>query len=110
MRKCSWDINMKTLLDHMIKDSGEERKFVLLPEMCYNSPVKLGTLTSESFSENMMSASDLLVDAHRLDLDYYMVDKLIALHMNKRFMDRVRIKFFSSIMFENVESINRVTV
>ena len=32
--KYLWSINMKTLQDHTIKESGEEHKFGFLPEMC----------------------------------------------------------------------------
>ena len=78
---------MKTLLDRMIKESGEECKFGYLPEMCCNSPVQLGALTSENFSERMISAANLLVDTHRLHLNDDMIDKIIFLRMNKKFID-----------------------
>ena len=57
MYKYLWRITMNILLDHMIKESGEERQFAHLPEMCWNYPVQLGELTSESFSERMISAA-----------------------------------------------------
>ena len=87
-----WSVNMKILLDHVIKESGDERKFGFLPEMCCNSPVQLGVLTSEIFPEIMISADNLLVDTHRLHLNDDMIDKLVVLCVNKKFMDRVRIK------------------
>ena len=34
MYKNLWRINMKTLQDHIIKESGEEQKFGFLPEIC----------------------------------------------------------------------------
>ena len=85
-----WRVNVKIILDRLIKESGEERKFGYLPEMCYNSPVQLGALTSKSFSKRMASAANLLVDAHRLHLNDKMIDELIALCMDKKFMDRIR--------------------
>ena len=68
---------MKILLDYMIKKSRGERQFGLLPEMCSNSPVYLGEFTSESFSEIMKSADNLLVDTHRMHLNDDMIDNLI---------------------------------
>ena len=40
---------MRVLIDKMIKESGDERRFGHLPEMCTKSPAQLGALTSESF-------------------------------------------------------------
>ena len=40
---------MKVLLDHIINESEDERKFGCLPDLCCNSPCQLGILTSESF-------------------------------------------------------------
>ena len=62
--------------------------------MCCNSPIQLGALTSEIFSERMISAANVLVDAHRIHLNDDMIDKLIVLRMNKKFIDRVRSKCF----------------
>ena len=47
--KHEWSINVKILIDHVIKESGEERKFGCLPVVCRNPPVQLRALTSESF-------------------------------------------------------------
>ena len=41
--------------------------------MCCNSAVQLGALTSESFSERMISAAILLVDTYRLHLNDEMI-------------------------------------
>ena len=85
---------MKILLDRVIKESRNERQFVHFPKMFCNSPIQLGALTSEIFSEMMISADNLLVGAHRLYLNDEMIDKLIALRMNKKFMDRVKDIFY----------------
>ena len=96
---------MKILLDHMIKESGEERQCGCLPEMCCNSPVQLGALTSESFSEIIISAANLVVDIHWLHFNDDMIDKLIVLRANKKLMGIVHSKnVFSSMMFEKIES------
>ena len=105
MRNHLWSVHIKTLLDHVTEVSGEERRFGCLPEMCSNSPVQLGALTSKSFSERMMSATNLLVDTHRLRFGDDMIDKLIALRINKKFMDRIRSKnIFSTMQFENMDA------
>ena len=44
----------------------------------------LGVLTSESFSERMISVENLLVDAHQIRLDNDNIDKMVVLRMNKR--------------------------
>ena len=96
---------MKLLLDHAMKESEEEHQFGYLPEMCCNSPVQLGALTSESFSKRMIITANLIVDTHRLCLNNDMINTLIVLRMNKKFMDRVRSKnILSSMMFDNIES------
>ena len=105
MHKQSWGINMKILLNHLNQESGEECQFGCLSEMCCNYPCQLGALTSESFSEIIISTANLLVDTHQLHLNDDMIDKLNFLCVNKRFMEIVRSKkFFSSIMFGSIES------
>ena len=98
-----WGIDMRILMDHLIERNGIDRIFGYLPEMCKNSPCQLGALTSESFSERMISAANLLVTTHRLHLDHDHIDKMVVLRMNKRFMERVRRKeAFTSIAFKDV--------
>ena len=46
-------------------------------EMHSDSPYQLGTLASERFSEQMMSAVNLLVNVHRAHLDYDYMDIII---------------------------------
>ena len=96
---------MKINFDDLIQENGEERQFVYLPEIFCNSPYQLSVLNSESFSERMVSAANLLFDIHILHLNDDIIDKRVVLRMNKRFMERVRSKkFFSSVMFGNIES------
>ena len=68
---------MKIILDHLIQESEEEYQFGFLPEMLCDSPCQRGTLTSESFSERMISVANLLVDTHRLHLNGEIIDKMI---------------------------------
>ena len=61
--------------------------------------------TSESFSEIMIRAANFLVETHRLHFNDEMVDKIIFLRMNKRFMERIRTNnYFSSVLFGNILS------
>ena len=61
----SWVAKMKTLMDHLIEESGEKRKFGHLPEARSDSTFQLGILASESFSERIRSAANILVDTRR---------------------------------------------
>ena len=73
--------------------------------MCRNYPYQLGALTSDSFSERMISASSVLVDTHRIRLDHDIIDKMVALRINKRYMERARFKeALTSIVFHDVFS------
>ena len=59
----------------------------------------------------MVSAANLLTDAHRLHLNDDMIDKLIMLLIRKKLMDRIRNKnVFSITQFENIDSIKRIKV
>ena len=103
-----WGVDMKLLIDYVIEESGSEEKFGYLPEMCTKYPVQLGALTSESFSERMLSNVNLLVDPNRLKFGDDMIDKLIVLRMNKTFMDRLRNnKARVTMNFENMDSTAR---
>ena len=76
--------------------------------MCCNSTVQLGALTSESFSERMISAATLLVDTYRLHLNDEMIDELIALRMSKKFVDRILSEnSISTMQFEKIKSNKR---
>ena len=91
---------MKVVLEYMSKVSGSERKFGYLPEMCTKSPVQLGALTSDSFSERMISSTNVLVDTHHVNFGDDVIDKLIVLRMNKKFMGVMRSKtIFSTMKF-----------
>ena len=95
---------MKIILDHLIQERGEKHQFGNSPETCCNSPCQHSALTSVSFSERMISAANLLIDTHQLHLNYYMIDKLTVLRVNKRFMEIVRSKKKYSVMFGNILS------
>ena len=80
--------------------------FGYLPDI-HNNSRPLGTLSSGSFSERMISVENLLVDEHLRRLGQNIVDVMVVLRMNKRFMERMRHKeAFVSIMFKDVLSVN----
>ena len=65
-------------MKHLMEENIEHRQFGHLPYMCSSSPYELGTLKSESFSKRMISAANLLVDAHRTRLDHDNIDKIFC--------------------------------
>ena len=73
-------------MDQLIGESVEQRKFGHLPEMSSDSPFQLGTLASESFSEWIISMSNILIDVRHIRLDHENIDKMIVLHMSERLM------------------------
>ena len=92
-------------MEHLIEENEECRKCACLPDMLSNSPCQLGALTSESFSERIISVANLLVDVHRILLDQSNIDNVIVLLMSKRFMKRSRHKeAFASVIFHDVLS------
>ena len=102
---------MKVVLEHMTEVSGSERKVGCLPEMCMKSPVQLGAFTSESFSGRITNSANLLVDAHRLKFGDDVIDKLIVLCMDKKFMDAMRSKTtFATMTFETMDANKRIKV
>ena len=99
---------MKLLIDCMIEESVSERKFGCLSEMHTKSLVHLGALTPESFSERMIINANLLVDSTSLKFGDDMIDKIIALRMNKKFMDRMHsTKTYATMNFDHVNSTAR---
>ena len=71
-----WGSNMKTLMEHSIEENGEHQKFGCLPDFHSNSPCQLCVLTSESFSERMISVANILVDANLIRLDHDNINKI----------------------------------
>ena len=97
-----WGINMNTLMEHLIEENEKHLKFECLPDVRSNSPCQLGALISESFSQQIISAANLLVEVHHIRLDHKSIDKMVGWRTSKRFMERVQRKnAFTSIMFHN---------
>lgn len=83
-----WGTIMQTIMENSLEESGEHRKFGHLPGACCNSPFQSWALTSESFSERMISEANLLVDAHHIYSGHDFIDKMIVLCMKKRLKER----------------------
>ena len=80
----------------------ENIKNLCLPNVYSNYPCQLGASISQSFSERMISADNLLISTHRARLDHKIIDKMIFLCMSKRSMERARLKEdFASIMLHD---------
>ena len=59
----------------------------------------------------MKSTANVLVDTPRLRFGDGMIDKLVALRINKKFMDRIRSKnVFSTMQLENMDASKRIKV
>ena len=83
----------------------ENIKNLCLPDVYINYPCQPGSSISESFSERMISADNLLINTHRARLDHKIIDKMTFLCMSKRFMERARLKEdFASIMLHDALS------
>ena len=54
--------------------------------MCRLSPCQLGALNAQSFVELMNSCAKLIVGEKRTRLNHELIDKLVILRMNLKFM------------------------
>ena len=82
---------MKPVMDIMERTNCERENISgYLPLMCKNSPVQLGALSAQSFAERMISAGNLLITRKRTLLDDDLINKLIVLRMNRKFMEFMR--------------------
>ena len=98
---------MKMLMNHLIEENREHRKFGYLPSVHKNCSCQLGTIASESFSERVLSAENLLADTHHTRLDHDNVDKMDVLWVSKRLMERVRREeALTSISFRDALSVD----
>ena len=61
--------------------------FGYLPMMCHLSPCQFGALTNaQSFVERMNSCAKLIIGEKRTNLRHKLIDKLVILCMNLKFM------------------------
>ena len=81
------DINMKVLLKEAHTLNEQNNCFGYLLNMCNSSKFQLGALVSQSFAERMNSAGKQIVRDNRNSLSDDLIEKLVVLRMNKRFID-----------------------
>ena len=72
----------------MIERHNKENNnvFGYLHMMCRLSPCQLGALNALSFVERMNSCAKLIVSDKRTNLNHGLIDKLVVLRMNLKFM------------------------
>ena len=58
--------------------------------MCHLAPCQLGALNDQSFVEQMNSCAKLIVSEKRTRLNHELIDKLVVLRMNLKFMIHCR--------------------
>ena len=79
-------VDLKVLME----DIGEKHNYGLLPFMMKASRGQLGALNAESFSERINSASKIVLDEGNCRMGYDMLNKLVTLRMNRKFMESRR--------------------
>ena len=85
------DLDIKPLMKDDERYSALHiNKFKLLPLMAKCSKYQIGTLVSQSFAERMNSAGKNIVTDNRGKLDPEIVNKLVVLRMNRKFMEYSR--------------------
>ena len=72
----------------MIERHNKENNnvFGYLHMMCRLSPCQLGALNAQSFVERVNSCAKLIVSDKRTSLKHELIDKLVILRMNLKFM------------------------
>ena len=84
-------IELKPLMDEINELSKErENCFGCLPLMASSSKCQPGALNAQSFSERIKSVANPMTTKNRLHLEPELMDKLVTLRMNKRFIATVR--------------------
>ena len=80
-------IDMSVLMKTIERHNQEKNNiFGYLPMMCRLSPCQLGALNAQSFVERMNSCAKLIVGEKRTGLKHELIDKLVILRMNLKFM------------------------
>ena len=79
------------LVSTRIMSRNSERWAVCEPSLSYGtisflSPCQLGALNAQSFVERMNSCAKLIVGEKRTNLRHELIDKLVILRMNLKFM------------------------
>ena len=80
-------IDMSVLMKRIERHNKDNNNiFGYLPMMCRLSPCQLGALNAQSFVERMNLCAKLIVGEKRTRLNHELIDKLVTLCMNLKFM------------------------
>ena len=86
-------LNMSPVMANLMRYSEtHDGAFGYLPLMCKSSPCQLGALNSQAFAERMISGANLIITKKRTRLDNELLEKLIVLRMNKKYIEKQREK------------------
>ena len=81
------DIDMSVLMKKIVRYNKKKNNiFRYLPMMCRLALCQLGALNAQSFVERMNSCAKLIVGEKRTRLNHELIDKLVVLRMNLKFM------------------------
>ena len=84
-------LDMKPLMDKInVYNQNNGNWFGYLPLMAYSSECQLGALNSQSFSEQVHSIANLVVNRLALKTDPEFVDILVTLRANEHFMNFIK--------------------
>ena len=78
------------IVDDLLLKIGVNKHFCLLPLMMCCSKYQLGALNSQSFAERVNSVANGVVTEDIIRINSTLVDMLVTLRMNKRFMAFIR--------------------
>ena len=85
------NLDMSVVMKEAIRYSKANRNcFKLLPDMACHSKFQIGAVMSQSFSERMNSVGKVIFADNRTLLDADIINKLVVLRMNKRFIEYCR--------------------
>ena len=80
------NVDLKVIVD----DIGVKHPYGLIPFMMKCGRGQLGALNAESYAERINSACKVVMDEGNTKLSYDLLDKLVTLRMNRRFMESRR--------------------
>ena len=80
------NVDLKVIMD----DIGAKHPYGLIPLMVKSGRGQLGVLNAESNAERMNLACKVVMDEGNTKLSYELLDKLVTLRMNRRFVESRR--------------------
>ena len=80
------NVDLKVIMN----DIGAKHPYGLIPLMMKCGRGQLGALNAESYTERIKSACKVVMDEGNTKLSYELLDKLVTLRMNRRFVESRR--------------------